>query len=46
MHAIATYHGVTGCPLDKGMDIHAEDPEHTDIDNESTHSSNTTVALG
>ena len=28
------------------MDIHTEDPEHADIDNESTHSSDTTVALG
>ena len=32
--------------LDRGIDIHAEDPEHTGIDNEITHSSDTTVALG
>ena len=25
---------------------HAENPEHADIDNDSTHSSNATVALG
>ena len=28
------------------MDILTEDPEHADIDNESTHSSDATVALG
>ena len=46
MHAMATHHGATGCPLDRGIDLHAEDPEPTDIDNESIHSSDTTVALG
>ena len=46
MNAMATCHGGAGCPLDRGIDLHAEDPESTDIDNESTHSSNTTVALG
>ena len=46
MHAMATCHGGAGCPLDRGMDIHAEDPEHADIDNEITHSSDATVALG
>ena len=45
-HAMATHHGGAGCPLDRGMDIHAEEPEHADIDNESTHSSDITVALG
>ena len=35
-----------GHPLDRGINIHAEDPEHPDIDNDSTHSSNVTVALG
>ena len=45
-HAMATYHGGTGCLLDRGIDLNAEDPEPTDIDNESTHSSDTTVALG
>ena len=33
-------------PLDRGINIHAEDSEPTDIDNDSTHSSNATVALG
>ena len=46
MHTVATHHGGAGCPLDGGMDIHAEDPECTDIDNESTHSPDATVALG
>ena len=43
---MATHHGGTGCLLDRGMDIHSEDPDHADIDNESTHSSDVTVALG
>ena len=46
MHAMATWHGGTGCPCNRSMDIHAEDPEHTDIDNENTHNSDATVALG
>ena len=46
MHAMATHHRGAGCPLDTGTDLHTEDPESTDIDNESTHSSNATVALG
>ena len=46
MHAMATHHGGTGCPLDRGIYLHTEDHEHRDIDNESTHSSDTTVALG
>ena len=46
MHIMATYHGGTGCPLDRSINLHPEHPEHTDIDNESTHSSNATVALG
>ena len=33
-------------PLDRGINLHVEDPEPTNIDNESTHSSNATVALG
>ena len=44
--AMATCHGGTGCLLDRGIDLNADDPEPTDIDNESTHSSDTTVALG
>ena len=43
---MATCHGGTGCLLDRGMDIHTEDPELTDIDNESTHSTDTTAASG
>ena len=46
MHAMATHHGGTGHLLDRGLYILVEDPEHTDIDNESTHSSDATVALG
>ena len=46
MHAMATHHRGAGHPLDRGINLHAEDPEPTDIDNESTHSSNATVALG
>ena len=46
MYTMGIHHGGTGHPLDRGMDIHAVDPEHTDIDNESTHSSDATVALG
>ena len=45
MHAMATCHRGTGCPLDRGINLYAEDPEPTDIDNDSTHSSDTTVAL-
>ena len=45
-HTMATYYGGKGWPLDNGMDIHADDPEHADIDNDSTHSSDATVALG
>ena len=36
MHDMATHHGGAGCPLDRGMDILTEDPEHADINNEST----------
>ena len=43
---MATHHGGTGCPLDRGINLNAEDLEPTDIDNESTHSSDATVALG
>ena len=46
MHDMATCHGGTGCPLDRGMDILTEDPEHADINNETTHSLDATVALG
>ena len=43
---MATHHGGTGCPLDSGINLHAEDPEPADIDNEGTHSSKATIALG
>ena len=45
-HAMATHHRDAGCPLDRGLDILVEDPEQANIDNESTHSSDATVALG
>ena len=43
---MATCHGDVGCPLDRGMDILTDDPEHVDINNESTHSLDATVAPG
>ena len=43
---MATHHRGTGCPLDRGINLNVEDPEPTGIDNESTHSSDATVALG
>ena len=46
MHAMATCHRGTGHPLDRGLDILTEDPKHTYIDNESTHSLDATVTLG
>ena len=46
MHAMATCHWGAGCILNRGLDILLEDPEHTDIDSESTNSSDATVALG
>ena len=45
-HAMATHHGVARCPLDRGLDILTEHPEHAHLNNDSTHSSDTTVALG
>ena len=45
-HAIVTHHGDAGCLLDRGINLHVEDTEPADIDNESTHRSDTTVALG
>ena len=41
-----THYGATGHPLDRGLDILTEDPEHTDIYNDSTHSLDATVTLG
>ena len=43
---MATHHRDAGCPLDRGIDLHAEDPEPSDIDNRSIHSSDATIALG
>ena len=37
-HVMAIHHGGEGCPLERGLDILTEDPEHADIDNDSTHS--------
>ena len=45
-HAMATHHGGTGHPLDRGIDLNAEDAEPIDIDNEITHGSDATVPLG
>ena len=41
---MATGHGGAGCPLDRGLHILTEDPEHADID--ITHSSDATITLG
>ena len=46
IHNMATCHGGAGFPLDIGLDILVEDPEHVDIINDSTHISDATVALG
>ena len=45
-HAMATCHGGTGHPLDRGLDMLTEDTAHADINNDSTHSSDATAALG
>ena len=45
-HSMATHHRDAGHPLDRGMGILTDDPEHADIDNESTHSPDATVAVG
>ena len=42
---MSTCHEGTVWPLDRVINLHAEDPEPTDIDNESTHRSDATVAL-
>ena len=46
IHTMATHHGGTSHPLDRGLDILTEDPQHADIDSKSTHCSDATVALG
>ena len=45
-HTMATHHGGTGHPLDRGLDILTEDPEHTNINNDNTHSSDAIVPVG
>ena len=45
-HTMATHHGGIGCPLDRHLDILTEDPGQANIDSESTHSSDATIALG
>ena len=42
---MATNYRGTGWHLDRGLDILTEDPEYNDSDNDSTHSSDGTVAL-
>ena len=43
---MASCHTGAGHPLNRGLDILAKDTEHADINNDSTHSSDATVALG
>ena len=43
---MATHCGGTGHLLDRGINLNTENPEPTDIDNEYTHGSDATVALG
>ena len=45
-HAMTTCHRGAGHPLDRGLDILTEDTEHADINNDSTHGSDVTVAPG
>ena len=49
-YTMATHHGSTGCPVERDTDSHIEDIQGIDIepdnDNESTSSSDTTVAFG
>ena len=45
-HAMAMHHRDVGHSLDRGLDILAEYTEHTDIKNNSIHSSDATVAVG
>ena len=45
-HAMATCHKGAGCTLDRGLDILSEGSEHADINNDSTHSLDATVASG
>ena len=43
---MATHNRGAGHPLNRDLDVLAEYTEHADIDNDSTHNSNATVALG
>ena len=43
---MATHHGCRGCPLDRDIDLHVEETIGIDNDDESTHGSDATVALG
>ena len=45
-HAMATSHGGTGYPLDRDINLHVEEATGIDNDNENTHGSDLTVALG
>ena len=45
MHAMATHHGDTGCPLDRDIDLNRENPETADTEIESTHGFDAAVAL-
>ena len=45
IHTMATHHGGTGHPLNRGLGILTEDTEHADINSDSTHSSDTTEAV-
>ena len=46
MHGMVSHHGGAGYLMDRGIDLHREDPEPTDIDNKNTYCSDATVALG
>ena len=50
MHAMATCHRGTGCPVDRDINLHIEDMEGIntgpDNDNESTGGSDTIIAFG
>ena len=45
-HTMDTHHGGAGHPLERDINLNTVDPEPADINNESTHSLDTTVALG
>ena len=42
---MGTHHRDAGHTLDRGLDILTEDPEHADLNNDSTHCLDATVAL-